>query len=68
MTIQTQINETSKAPNSGTTARTNPDEVRHDWTREELQALWDLPFNDLMFEAQSVHRAGFPRNEWAAGD
>ncbi|MEN9709984.1 MAG: hypothetical protein RIQ68_2392, partial [Pseudomonadota bacterium] len=22
-------------------------EIRHDWTREEAQALYELPFNDL---------------------
>jgi biotin synthase len=36
---------------------------RTDWTREEIAALFDLPFNDLMFEAQSIHRAHHPRNE-----
>ena len=36
---------------------------RTDWTRDEIGALFDLPFNDLMFEAQSIHRANFPRNE-----
>ena len=30
--------------------------VRQDWTREEVAALFDLPFPDLMFRAQSVHR------------
>ncbi len=33
--------------------------VRHDWTREELQALFDLPFPELMFRAQCVHRENF---------
>lgn len=37
--------------------------MRTDWTCEEIGALFDLPFNDLMFEAQSVHRANHPRNE-----
>ena len=37
--------------------------ARTDWTRAEIAALFDLPFNDLMFEAQSIHRANFPRNE-----
>jgi acetoin utilization deacetylase AcuC-like enzyme len=37
--------------------------VRTDWSREEIAALFDLPFGDLMFEAQSIHRANFPRNE-----
>jgi biotin synthase len=33
--------------------------VRHDWTREEVRALFDLPFPELMFRAQSVHRQNF---------
>ena len=31
-------------------------EVRHNWTVEEVRALLDKPFMDLMFEAQLVHR------------
>ncbi|MGH8460140.1 MAG: biotin synthase BioB [Stenotrophobium sp.] len=31
-------------------------EVRHDWRKEEVQALFELPFNDLLFRAHSVHR------------
>ncbi|MGE4411558.1 MAG: biotin synthase BioB [Sphingomonadales bacterium] len=38
-------------------------EPRTDWTREEIAALFDMPFMDLVYEAQTVHRAGFPRNE-----
>ncbi len=30
------------------------------WPREEVLALFDLPFNDLLFKAQQVHRANFP--------
>lgn len=37
--------------------------VRHDWTHEEVKALFDMPFNDLMFTAQQVHRANFNPNE-----
>ena len=33
--------------------------VRHDWDREEAEALYELPFADLMFRAQSIHRANF---------
>jgi biotin synthase len=36
--------------------------LRHDWTIEEVEALFALPFNDLMFEAQKVHRAHFDAN------
>jgi biotin synthase len=31
--------------------------VRTDWTREDIAALFDLPFDELMFRAQTVHRA-----------
>ncbi len=37
--------------------------IRHDWTIDEIQALFLQPFNDLMFQAQSVHRAHFNPNE-----
>ena len=37
--------------------------LRHDWTRAEAQAIYDLPFNDLLFRAQSVHRRTFDPNE-----
>ena len=31
--------------------------VRTDWTREEIAALFDLPFTELLFRAAEVHRA-----------
>ncbi|WP_226372653.1 biotin synthase BioB [Allosphingosinicella flava] len=37
--------------------------MRQDWTREEIAALFDRPFLDLLYEAQSVHRAHHPANE-----
>jgi biotin synthase len=30
--------------------------TRHDWTLDEVEALFALPFQDLLFEAQRVHR------------
>jgi biotin synthase len=30
--------------------------IRTDWTRAEIAALFDLPFGELMYRAQSVHR------------
>ncbi len=36
-----------------------PPAPRHDWTRAEVRALLDLPFPELMFRAQVVHRARF---------
>jgi biotin synthase len=37
--------------------------LRHDWRIEEVQSLFALPFNDLIFKAQSVHRVYFDPNE-----
>src|SRR6202040_2092514 len=37
----------------------DPGVVRHDWTRAEVRALFALPFPDLIFRAQSVHRLHF---------
>ncbi|GMU46081.1 MAG: biotin synthase [Porticoccaceae bacterium] len=36
--------------------------IRHDWTRAEVLALFALPFNDLLFRAQQVHREHFDPN------
>lgn len=36
--------------------------LRNDWTRDEIQALYDQPFLDLVFEAQGVHRQHFQAN------
>jgi biotin synthase len=32
------------------------DEVRHDWTTEQVEALYVLPLTELLFRAQTVHR------------
>ena len=37
--------------------------VRTDWTRAEVRALFALPFPDLIFRAQSVHRRHFDPTE-----
>ncbi len=36
--------------------------IRHDWTLDEVQALFDLPMNDLLFKAHTVHRQNFDPN------
>ena len=43
---------------------TNPGDgvARHDWKRAEAQAIHDLPFNELLFRAQLVHRQHFDPN------
>ncbi len=38
-------------------------EIRHDWSREEVMALFRLPLNELIFRAQTVHRRYFDPNE-----
>lgn len=43
-------------PDSMTTART-------DWTRDEIAALFELPFMELVYQAATVHRANHPANE-----
>ncbi|HEY7665787.1 MAG TPA: biotin synthase BioB [Xanthobacteraceae bacterium] len=37
--------------------------ARHDWTREEVRALFELPFPELIFRAQSLHRRHFDPTE-----
>jgi biotin synthase len=36
--------------------------LRHDWDRSEAEALYALPFADLMFQAQGIHRRNFDPN------
>ena len=36
-----------------------PAVIRHDWTREQVLALFDLPFPELVFRAATVHREHF---------
>jgi biotin synthase len=36
---------------------------RHDWTREEVRALFELPFPELMFQAAQTHRQYFDPTE-----
>lgn len=33
--------------------------VRHDWTQAEVQALFELPFTELLYQAASTHRRHF---------
>lgn len=38
-------------------------DLRHNWTLDEVRALFNQPFNDLLFQAQTVHRQHFNPNE-----
>ncbi|MDG2354313.1 MAG: biotin synthase BioB [Gammaproteobacteria bacterium] len=37
-------------------------ELRNDWTLAEVEALFALPFNDLLFQAHTIHRDNFDPN------
>jgi len=53
MNAPTSIDQSSSASNM---VPTKERETRHDWSRTEINALFDMPFMDLVFEAQRVHR------------
>ena len=38
-------------------------QLRNDWTKDQVQELFDLPFNDLLFKAHSIHRQNFDPNQ-----
>jgi biotin synthase len=42
---------------------TDPAQPRHDWTLDEVEALFDLPFMELVFRAAQVHRRWFDPTE-----
>ena len=69
MTAITASSPTTSAPSSVSQGASqvsrqpmSPDQTRHDWRRDEIEALFSLPFNDLLFHAASVHRANFDPN------
>ncbi len=37
--------------------------LRHDWSRDEIRALFALPFPELMFRAAEIHRQNFDPTE-----
>jgi len=38
-------------------------DIRHDWTRQEIDALFALPFSELLYRAQTLHRKYFDPRE-----
>lgn len=56
-TVSTQKNAKNHLGIEGMTASQNPvAATRHDWSLKDIEALFQLPFNDLMFQAQTIHR------------
>jgi biotin synthase len=45
------------------TRSNSPDLNSGKWTREAVKSLYEMPFNDLLFRAQAVHRQHFDPNE-----
>ena len=37
--------------------------LKYDWTKEEVNALYNLPFPELIYRAQTLHRDNFPANK-----
>ena len=37
--------------------------IRHDWTLAEIEAIYELPIPELLYEAQSIHRRHHTPNE-----
>ncbi|PKU23796.1 biotin synthase BioB [Telmatospirillum siberiense] len=53
----------NKTPNAtGEAPATAADGLRHDWSLEEIEALFALAFNDLLYRAMTVHREHFDPN------
>jgi biotin synthase len=44
---------------SHSSTRASADTLRHDWTPDEVRALFDMPLSELTFRAQTVHREFF---------
>lgn len=38
-------------------------QTRHDWSVEEVMAMFNLPLNDLLFKAHTIHRENFDPNQ-----
>ncbi len=38
-------------------------ELRNNWSKQEISDLFNSPFNDLLFQAQSIHRQNFDPNQ-----
>ena len=49
--------------NETTSVTLTPGDIHGNWTREEALALYEAPFNDLLFHAQTVHRKHFDPNK-----
>lgn len=56
--------QNNNAATNGTNTKTQGSQgiIRHDWSIDEINALFAMPFNDLLFTAQTIHREYFNPN------
>lgn len=57
------MNITYNKPASKNQAETANDNIRHNWNYAEVESLYQQPFSDLIYQAQSIHRQHFDPNE-----
>ena len=50
-------------PTASVIPSSDPTQPRHDWTLDEVLALFERPFMELVFDAAAVHRATFDPSE-----
>ncbi|KAK9729784.1 biotin synthase [Basidiobolus ranarum] len=64
-TVESKKTEDSQQAKSGLSAAAihSSGPLRNDWTREEIQSIYDSPFLDLLFHAAKVHRENFNPRE-----
>ncbi|MDB5449133.1 MAG: bioB [Phenylobacterium sp.] len=51
------------APIASASLAADPAQPRHDWTLEQVEALFELPFTELVYRAADVHRRWFDPTE-----
>jgi len=37
--------------------------IRHDWKTDEISSLYEIPFADIVYRAQTIHRENFDPNQ-----
>lgn len=62
LVLDTEVSLMKVAVAAGAEAGSDSQSARTDWTRAEVEGLYSLPFADLVFQAQSVHRENFDAN------
>jgi biotin synthase len=62
-TMATSIDSVKQSNRRAPAEASQDAHIRNDWTAAEVEALFALPFNDLLFRAQTLHRTHFDPNE-----